>query len=326
MLDRGSRATRTITAAEVDHALDYRTLAERIDSLFRAGCTVPARHHHEVATDGAPATLLLMPAWREGGALGVKTVSVFPDNAAKGLPSIMGTYLLLDGTTGRPRAIIDGTSLTLHRTAAASALAARYLARANSARLLMVGAGALAPHLVRAHAAMRPIRWVRIWNRHPDKAEALARDLAGESLDVSASTDLAADAAWADIVCCATMARTPLIAGAWLEPGTHLDLVGSFTPAMREADDEAVRRARLFVDTRHGALTEAGDIVDPLTRGVIAESDIVADLFELARGEAPGRLDDSEITLFKSVGTALEDLAAAELVVERVEAAAASPP
>ena len=316
----------TITADEVDDALDYHTLAERIESLFRSGCTVPARHHHEVSTDGAPATLLLMPAWREGSALGVKTVSVFPDNAAKGLPSIMGTYFLVDGTTGVPRAVIDGTSLTLHRTAAASALAARYLARAKSTRLLMVGAGALAPHLVRAHAEMRPLRQVRIWNRHADKAEALARSLTGECLEVSVSTDLAADVAWADIVSCATMTRTPLIAGAWLEPGTHLDLVGSFTPVMREADDEAVRRARLFVDTRHGALTEAGDIVDPLTRGVIAESDIVADLFDLARGEAPGRLDDSEITLFKSVGTALEDLAAAELVVERIEAAAASLP
>ena len=319
-------AMRTITADQVDDALDYRTLAERIEVLFRAGCTVPARHHHEVPTDGAPGALLLMPAWREGGPLGVKTVSVFPDNAAKGLPSIMGLYVLLDGTTGVPRAIIDGTALTLHRTAAASALAARHLARANSERLLMLGAGALAPHLIRAHAEMRPIREVRIWNRHADKAAALARTLTGETLNVSASGDLALDAAWADIISCATMSRTPLIEGAWVESGTHLDLVGSFTPAMREVDDEAVRRARLFVDTRRGALTEAGDIVSPLTRGVIAESDIVADLFELARGEATGRRDDSEITLFKSVGTALEDLAAAELVVERVEAAAASPP
>jgi ornithine cyclodeaminase len=183
----------------------------------------------------------------------------------------------------------------------------------------MVGTGALAPQLVRAHAAARPIAEVAIWGRAPDKAERLATALAAAlpGVAVRAVHDLESAARAADIVSCATLATEPLIRGAWLGPGQHLDLVGAFRPDMREADDEAVRRARVFVDTRAGALTEAGDVVQPLAAGVIAERDIQGDLFDLARG-APGRQGADEITLFKSVGTALEDLAAARLVAERL--------
>lgn len=309
---------RLIDAAAVHRGLGYRALVERLREAFRAGCELPVRHHHAIAAPGGqPGMLLLMPAWRAGGALGIKSVTVFPENAARSLPSVIGLYLLLDATTGVPRAVIDGVALTLRRTAAASALAATFLARADASRLLMVGAGALAPHLARAHATVRPIREIRVWNRTPKHAAELVRRLAHEGLAAVVADDLANAAAWADVISCATLSTAPLVRGAWLKPGVHLDLVGGFTPVMREADDAAVTRARIYVDTSAGAGKEAGDIVDPIGRGVIAATDIVGDLFELCRGERLGRTHDEQITLFKSVGTALEDLAAAELVFEQ---------
>ena len=315
-----------LSAAEVDAALDDLALIDRLDATFRDGCEMPTRHHHTIAAPNGPgsadATLLLMPAWRAGGRVGIKIVTVFPDNGRRSLPSIYGQYLLLDGATGRSLALLDGTMLTKRRTACASGLAARYLAPAGARRLLMIGTGALAPHLVRVHAKVRPIEEVEIWGRRPEAAEALARDLAaslpatlGRPVSVRAVHDRAAAVAAADIVSCATLSKAPLVEGAWLRPGQHVDLVGAFTPEMRESDDAAVRRARLYVDTRAGALKEAGDIVLPMAAGAIAASDVVADLHELARGQIPGRAaaDVSSITLFKSVGAALEDLAAAEL-------------
>ncbi len=309
---------RTVSADEIAAALDYRPLVDRLREAFRAGCAAPPRHRHGIPVPGAPeGSLLLMPAWREGGPVGIKVVTVFPGNADRGLPAVNATYLLLDGATGRLRALLDGEELTLRRTAAASALAATYLARADAARLLMVGTGSLAPHLIRAHAAVRPIEAIAVWGRTPARAEALAARMASEGLTARAVGDLRAAVEEADVISCATLATDPLVHGDWLRPGQHLDLVGGFTPDMREADDEAVRRARVFVDTREGAGREAGDIVQPLARGVLTEADIAGDLAELARGERPGRTEESEITLFKSAGTALEDLAAAELVLER---------
>jgi alanine dehydrogenase len=312
---------RTLDAAAVDAALPIPALVDALDAAFREGRDVPLRHHHTVPVDAdtADGTLLLMPAWQRGRHLGIKIVTVFPDNHRAGLPAVIGSYLLLDGRTGATLATLDGTMLTWRRTAAASALAARRLARADAARLVMVGTGALAPHLVRAHCAVRPVREVRIWGRDPAKAAALAARLRGEGfaagLDVAAAPDLEAAVRDADLVSCATLSREPLVRGAWLRAGAHLDLVGGFTPAMREADDEAIRRGRVYVDTRQGALKEAGDVVVPLTAGVISEADVQGDLFDLARGTAPGRRTDAEITWFKSVGTALEDLAAAQLAV-----------
>lgn len=307
---------RTFSAAEVARALPYAKLVDAIAAMFRSGCEAPLRHHHTVKTEGPDATLLLMPAWRTGKRMGVKIVSVYPENPAKGLPAVIGVYMLFDAATGAPLAVLDAPELTVRRTACASALAARFLARPDASRLLMVGAGALAPHLVRAHASVRPIRQVRIWNRNADKAEALAESLRREGFDAAAATDLEASARQADVISCATLSAEPLVRGAWLRPGAHLDLVGAFRPHMRESDDEAVRRAKLYCDTRTGALSEAGDLADPIARGVIRREDVVADLFELCRGEKPGRERADEITLFKSVGTALEDLAAAELAVE----------
>ncbi len=226
----------------------------------------------------------------------------------------------MDATSGEPLALIEGTVLTRWRTAAASALAADYLARRDATRLLMVGAGTLAPHLILAHAAVRPIREVRVWSRDPRNAEALTRQLSVHGFDVSPTENLEESTDWANMISCATLSNTPLIRGAWLKPGVHLDLVGAFRPDMRESDDDAMTRARIHVDTRAGALSEAGDILLAIETGAITEDAIAADLFALTMGIAAGRGRSDEITLFKSVGAALEDLAAACLVYKRCNA------
>ncbi len=333
---------KVLSAAEIDAALDDLTLIDRLDVLFRAGCEMPTRHHHPIreplGPHSADAMLLLMPAWTtsrsEGspGRVGVKVVTVFPDNGKRSLPSIYGQYLLLDGSTGATLALLDGTMLTKRRTACASGLASRYLSRADASRLLMIGTGALAPELIRVHAKVRPIRDVAIWGRTLAHAEALAARLSaslpvaiGRSVTVRAVSDRKAAVEEADIISCATLSKTPLVEGAWLREGQHIDLVGAFTPQMRESDDRAVARACVYVDTRAGALKEGGDIVQALASGAIKEDHVIGDLFDLARGQQPGRLagDGASITLFKSVGAALEDLAAAELAVERTAEATA---
>jgi ornithine cyclodeaminase/alanine dehydrogenase-like protein (mu-crystallin family) len=310
---------RIITAADVDRALAYPDMVDVLRQAFRAGAVQPVRHHHAIDRPGAStATLLLMPAWTDfthlgpgaEGHVGVKVVTVAPDNNSIGKPAVQGLYLLLDGVTGEPRALIDGPRLTLWRTAGASALAASYLAREDARRLLVIGAGALAPFLARAHASVRPIDEIRIWNRTPDNARNVAEALQapGRTVEVAGSLDEAIG--WADIITCGTISSTPLVRGAQLRAGTHVDLVGGFTPHMREADDDAIRRADVYVDTMAGATAEAGDIVQPLASGVLARDAIRGDLFALTRGEAPGRESAQQITLFKSVGAALEDLAA----------------
>jgi ornithine cyclodeaminase len=307
-----------ISAAQVEAALDWESLVERLRQTFRRGVELPVRHHHEIANPGGPeGTLLLMPAWQAGHHIGIKIVTIFPDNGEQGLPSVMGAYLLLDGKTGAPQAMIDGPMLTLKRTAAASALASHYLSRPDCERLLMVGTGSLAPYLITAHAAVRPVCNVLIWGRSPDKAARLAKRLDRADFKVAATEDLEAAARGADIISCATLSKDPLIHGDWLRPSQHLDLVGAFRPDMRESDDTAIRRSRVFVDTREGALKEAGDLVQPIEGGVLDPDDIAGDLFDLTRGERAGRRFYDQITLFKSVGTALEDLAAAQLAAER---------
>jgi ornithine cyclodeaminase/alanine dehydrogenase-like protein (mu-crystallin family) len=303
---------RVYSADEVHAALPWAELADALEEAFIAGRTeVPLRHAHEVQGDG---TLLLMPAW-SADALGVKLVTVMPGAAAHGAGTVQASYLLLDRATGAPRALIDGEALTLRRTAAASALAAQYLARPDARRLLVVGTGRLAPWLAQAHDALQPeLAHVEVWGRNADAAEGVVEALRDEGIDAEVALDLRAAVERADIVSCATTAREPLLRGAWLRPGTHVDLVGGFRRDMREADDAAVMRARIVVDTYASALAEAGDIVQPLAHGVITREHIVGELAQLLRGEVRGRTGDDDITLFKSVGTALEDLAAAQLV------------
>lgn len=278
---------------------------------------MPTRHHHVLSDGPEPPVHLLMPAWVPNRYLGVKAVNVFPANARIGKPAVSGVYLLFSAQTGETLAILEGGELTARRTAAASALAARYIAREDASRLLIVGTGRLSRHLASAHASVRPITQVSVWGRNPDKARAVAEELCGGGLCANAVVDLEAAVAWADIVSCATLSTSPLVRGAWLKPGTHLDLVGGFTPAMREADDDAIRRSQIFVDTRAGAMKEAGDIVVPLQTAVLSPREIQGDLFDLTRNDHPGRTSEEHITLFKSVGVAIEDLAAACLVYEK---------
>ncbi len=301
----------TLDADSVASALPYDQLIPALDDAFKVGAITPERTHLEVG-DG---TLLLMPCWQTAGNMGVKIATVFPDNSARGLSAVHASYFLMDANTGEPIAALDGTELTLRRTAAASALASTYLSRIDSKTLLMVGTGNLAPHLIAAHAAARPIDKVMIWGRREEAAKELQNKLSAASIETIVVTDIKAAAGDADIISCATLANEPLIKGDWLHDGQHLDLVGAFKPDMRETDSVAMSRARVYVDTIGGALSEAGDILQAIQEKAITETDIEGDLERLARGECQGRTSDDAITLFKSIGVALEDLAAAELVM-----------
>jgi len=278
-----------------------------------AGCEVPARQVHAV---GGALTALVMPAWVPGRYFGLKVVNVAPGNAALGLPGLFASYQLFDATTGAPLALIDGGELTARRTAAASALAASRLAPADARRQLIVGAGRVGSLLAPACRAVREIDDVMVWSRDAQAAARLAATLVADGFPARAVGDLAAAAASADIVSCATLAAEPLIRGEWLRPGTHLDLIGGFTPAMREADDACFAGAEVWIDTAE-ALAKAGDLMHPIAAGALRREDVRGTLADLCAAPAVPR-DPAARTVFKSVGTALEDLAAAILVHESV--------
>lgn len=317
----------TITAKQIAEALDFPDFVEALRSGFRSDIKAPERHHHDIERrDKANSTMLLMPAWSNfqaedydgNGYMGVKIVNVSPDNKKLGKASIQAQYLLFNGETGELLAMIDGQALTFWRTSCASALASDYLSKKNSKTFLMIGSGALAPWLIKAHMAVRPIEKIRIWNRNTAGAENLVAQLRDEGIDCKVATDLQMAVAESDIISAATLSQQPIIKGKWLNAGTHVDLVGGFTPLMREADDEAIGLSSVFVDTKAGALSEAGDIVQPLANQTIVKNDILADLFDLTREIHNGRSDDNEITLFKSTGASLEDLVGAMLISERL--------
>jgi ornithine cyclodeaminase len=289
------------------------SLVEPLRRAFVSHAVSPARAHYELEALDRPRTLLLMPAWQPDGDIGVKIVTVFPDNADRGLPSVNAAYLLLSGQTGQPRVWIDGRALTLIRTAAVSALAADLLAPAAPGVLLMVGTGALSRYFVEGHLAVRKYQSVLIWGRDPVKAAAVARDLGARGWPVGVAGDLEAAARSADVISCATLAEQPLIKGRWLRPKCHLDLAGSFRPNMREADDDCMRGAFIAVDTL-AALKESGDLSEPLARGVIAK-DGISLLSELIAAKPAAPRPDK--TVFKSVGVAHADLAVAEQLAER---------
>ena len=299
-------------------ALPFDALVAALETMFVTGCEVPARHVHSIAgAGGEQGKVLIMPAWQPGGYLGIKTVNIFPGNAARGMPGLFSTYILYDAATGEPLAQIDGNEITSRRTAAASALAARYLAREDACSLLVVGTGRVASLLPHAYRTVRPVREVVVWSRGHDAALRLAAELSADGFNARASDDLETAARQADIVTCATLATEPLIRGEWLQAGSHLDLIGSFTPQMREADDACFAGARVFVDTPE-ALQKSGDLLGPMSRGVLTPGDIGGTLEALCRRQIAGRRDEQERTVFKSVGTALEDLAAAILVMTSV--------
>ncbi len=302
---------RVVDAGETERALSFATLIPALREMFVGGCVVPPRHQHRIALDPEPnATLLLMPAWKSHDALGVKIINVFPGNNKKGLPSLYSLYCLFDAEHGTPIALLDGNVITARRTAAVSALAASYLARSDAASLLVVGAGRIASLLPEAYREVRAIHRVTVWNPTPAAAQALVDRLRALDFDASVAPDLEAAVRAADIVTCATLTTRPLVLGGWLHPGVHLDLIGSFTPEMRETDDAAIRRASVFVDTET-ALAESGDLLQPLQSGAFVAGRLAGTLSDLCAGRHPGRKHPQELTLFKAVGTAMSDLAAA---------------
>jgi ornithine cyclodeaminase len=302
--------------------------AEAVHRLLPYPALVDAlRHaHRQQAMPGVQESILPEPgpdrdrcflslaAWQRDRTVGVKLLSVFPDNKAN--PSIQGLYALFDGKSGAPMMVADGTALTLRKTAADSALGLDILARRDVETMLMVGAGALAPHVIQAFTSIRPsLRQVKIWNRTSGRAKAVADsvEIAGVHLEVATNLDDAL--AWADVVSCATMATEPLVRGTRLKPGSHVDLIGGWQPAMRESDDETVQRARIFVDSKE-MCRACGDISQPLEAGIITWSDIRGDLFDLCGKSVPGRTSGEEITLYKNAGGAHLDLFTAEFLSE----------
>ncbi len=249
-----------------------------------------------------------------------KLITSFPANLSSGaLPAVQAVCVLFDGRNGRPLAVIDGTEITYWRTAADSALGVKILARLEAETLLVVGAGEMSSRLIRAHRAVRPsLRRVLVWNRTKERAAQVAARMTAEGIESEPLDDLAAATRMADIISTCTRSHEPLVLGANLAPGVHLDLVGGYTPDTREADDEAARRALVFVDRRESAVDGVGDIVQPITSGAIREADVLGDLYDLVGGRVAGRRSPSDITLFKNAGGAHLDLITAELIVQRL--------
>jgi len=306
-----------LDADQIRALVNMPELIERLRAAFKEGYAAPPRQVVPIPGGAGDRLMLSMPAFAADGSGVVKLVSVFPDNVRRGAPTIQGALVVLSDT-GAPVAVMDAAAVTQLRTAAASALASSYLSRADSNRLLVVGTGALAPHMAVAHACVRPLQSIGVWGRNFERAAATAeriRRLVPPNIEAAPAEQLEPQVRAADIISCATSSTEPLLQGCWLKPGAFVDLVGSFSPHMRETDDEVVKRARIFVDTFEGALREAGDLLDPMSRGVIDQSHIEAELADLVASRNVGRLNDNEITLFKSVGVALEDLAAAQYVL-----------
>lgn len=305
--------------------LPWLKLIDAIDDIFVSDVIEPLRHQHDLnVPNEANASLLLKPAWIEGEYIGVKQVTIFPGNNQRGLPGLNSSYLLSSGKTGQPLLQVAADELTARRTAAASALASRYLSREDSCKLLMVGSGRLARSLVDAHSAVRPINEIQVWSRTESSAQKMVDELCkqGKNAILCRTENLPEQTAKADIISCATMSTQPIVLGKNLKAGTHIDLVGAFKPTMRECDDETVQKSAVFVDTRTGALAEAGDLTMLIEAGKFDSAGVVAELSDLASKKHPGRSglenSESQITLFKSVGAGREDLAAAILAYEEL--------
>lgn len=316
-------APQYLDAGAVADLLPYDRLIDALEAAFGSPCEAPPRTLLSVGAADRRDLVALMPAWRAGERFCLKVASVFRDNGRRGLPTVQAVVIVVDGNDGRIVAMLDGTELTRRRTAATSALAARHLARPDASTLLVAGTGALAPHLAEAHRTVRAIKRVWVWGRSTERISRCCEDIRRRLGDVTVAPAPALEEAAreADIISCATSATEPFLRAAWLKPGVHVDLVGSFSPTAREAESEVIARARVFVDTYEGALAEAGDLLIPLQERRIGREHIVGDLAWLVRHGAAARRSAQEWTLFKSVGSAIEDLAAAELALRSLEAA-----
>lgn len=304
---------------QIKSALGYDALIAALKEIFRSDYEMPLRHHHFYENaEHAQNALILMPVWNNEF-MGVKQVVVAPLNYKKNLPAIHAFYTLMDANTGEQLAIMNAAELTARRTACTSALAAAYLAPKQTKNLLVIGGGKVARHLIPAHKAVRNYDEIHVWMRDETKLAAFADQLIQDGHQVKTVSDLAQAVHQADVISCATLSPTPVIRGEWLKPGTHLDLIGSHKPDTREADDEVILKSTIYVDSRMGALHETGELAIPIATGILKETDVAADIAELCRGIHPGRQNEDEITLFKSAGLAIEDLAAALLVYRSVQ-------
>jgi ornithine cyclodeaminase/alanine dehydrogenase-like protein (mu-crystallin family) len=312
---------RIVGAEDVHRVCAWADLVSALRSAHRGPRPLITRASIEAEVRGVTQSYFNLPAFLPGVAMGTKIATILPDNPARfpDVPAIQALYALFDGDDGRPAAVIDGTALTYRKTAADSALGSQLLSREDARVLLTVGAGGLAPYLARAHLAIRPsLDRVLVWNRTAARAEAMAATLRDEGADAAATADLEAAVRQADIVSCSTAATEPLVSGEWLKPGAHLDLVGGFTPAMRECDDKAVSRARLFIDESSVNLDLCGDLIDPIRRGVIPRAKVEGDLYDLCAPDwALDRLPD-DVTLFKNGGGGHLDLFTALFIRDRL--------
>ncbi len=304
---------RIITAEDIRRTATWPLVIE----AMRAGHLRPKAKTGDTLLEAGNRKMLVRSGWIEGVAAGVKAVTVFPDNQPP-LPSVQGQVLLFDDETGAVSAVLDGTEITRWKTAGDSALGADCLARPDVETMLMVGAGAMAEPLIRAHLTVRPsIGRVTIWNRTPERADELAGRLGDLEAGVEVVADLDAALPEADLVSCATMTVDPIISGRFLKPGCHVDLVGAYTPEMREADDETLTRGRLFVDSYDTTVDEIGELIIAIAAGVITRDDVLGDLHALVEGRA-GRQTAGEITLFKNGGGAHLDIMTAEAIAGAV--------
>lgn len=303
-------------AEKTRDSLPFAELVEALEDGFRGAFHAPLRHHHYLKnSDEADCVLLLMPAWFEEKWGGMKMVNVVPDNAKRGLAAISSSYILFDRTTGVHELLLDGTEMTARRTAAASALGAKLLARPDSKKQLVVGAGRVGSYIPHAYKSVLPIEEVLIYNRTLSKSEQLVDALNQQGFNAKVATNLQDAVESADIVTCATLANEPLVFGEWLHAGQHIDLIGSFTPKMREVDDLALQKSSIYVDTDH-AIVECGELCIPIANGAISRGDIKGTFVDLCGNTVSARKSVGEITLFKSAGTAIEDLVAAILALK----------
>ncbi len=305
---------RIIGAEDVAGKVGWRQIADAIE----AGHRLPRAELGDQFLRRGSDVLLSRSAWIDGLGVGVKSVTVMSDNAAANLPSVQGAMLVFEDRHGALRAVIDGPLVTYWKTAGDSVTAARRLARPDSRRLVILGAGVVAASLISAYLEVFPnIKEIVVWNRTASRAEALIASTMDVPARLRISTDLPADVSRADIIATATMSTAPVLQGDWVSPGAHVDLIGAFTADMREADDALMRKGVLFVDSRETTLGHIGELMDPIARGVIAPFDIRGDFYDLFDGKGGmGRIDPSEITVFKNGGGAHLDLMTAGALID----------
>ncbi len=301
-----------LDGATIDTLLNTKDLVSAIHEGFTHGASAPQRLHYELDGENSNRFLLLMPAWNTE-IVATKIVTVYPQQ----VPSIAAQYLIFDARSGLLRAIMDGTALTPWRTAAVSALASSFLSRPDSRSLLLLGTGAVARCLVRAHSWVRTFDNIFVWGRDASRLQAFIDDARSDGYPCESVRDYRDVVPAVDIVSCATAAIDPLILGADIRAGTHVDLVGAFRPTMREADSDLIQIASKYADTIGGAIKEGGDYAIPIAEGLMTEDDIAGDLVGLASGRTMSRRREDEVTVFKSVGTAVADLSAGAFALHR---------